>query len=143
MPISSDISSGKRQSVGLSAVARKPSKGKKSLVARNSDVTRINSDVGGRHLVERREARISIGPLPPPDELKKYEEALRGTGKAIVDEFKKNGQHRRIHQRISIAVASFSFVLVAIVIGLFFDGSYAPFAMAISFGLFLNFLYKN
>ena len=122
-------------------MAQKPSRGKKSIVAKNADVTRINSD--GRHLVERHEAHISIGPLPPPDELKKYEESLRGTGKAIVDEFKKNGQHRRIHQRISIAVASFSFVLVAIVIGLFFDGGYTPFAMALSFGLFLNFLHKN
>ena len=133
--------------MGLSAVARKPSKGKKSIVAKNApknaDVTRINSDGDGRHLVERREARISIGPLPPPDELKKYEEALRGTGKAIVDEFKKNGQHRRMHQWIGRGAASVSFVLVAIIIGLFFDGGYATFAIALSFGLFLNFLYKT
>ena len=123
--------------MGLSAVARKPSKGKKSLVAKNADVTRINSD--GRHLVERREARISIGPLPPPDELKKYEEALRGTGKVIVEEFRRNSQHRRTRQW----AACFCFVIVVAMIGFLFPVSYSPFAMALSLGLFLNFLYKT
>ena len=124
-------------------MAQKPSKGKKSLVAKNApknaDVTRISSGVSRRALVERREARISIGPLPPPDELKKYEEALRGTGKVIVEEFRRNSQHRRTRQW----GACVCFVIVVAMIGFLLPVNYSPFAMVLSLGLFLNFLHKN
>ena len=107
-------------------MAQKSSRSKKSIATKNADVTQI--DGGERGLIERHEAHISIGPLPPPDELKKYEEALRGTGKVIVEEFRKNGQHRRTRQW----AACVSFVIVVAMIGFLFPANYSPFAMALS-----------
>ena len=120
-------------------MAQKPSKGKKSIVAKNADVTRINADGG---LVEHHEARITIGPLPPPDVLKKYEEAEPGTAKIIVGEFQKNSQHYR-ERKLPLWLALVAFVGVAVSAIAFPENPYLPLAMTVSFGLFLNFLHKN
>ena len=121
-------------------MAKKSSKGKKPIATKNADVTQIDADGGERRLAERREVHISI---VPPDKLKKYEQALRGTGKALVGEFTKNSQHRRWQQWVSRVVAFVAFVIVVAIIGYFFQGGYSPWIILLSLGLFLNFLHKN
>jgi uncharacterized membrane protein len=64
-------------------------------------------------------ASAHAGPLPSPDTLREYESIVPGLPQTIIEEFKKEGAHRRRVQAIS-QYGTISIALVAIVSGTIF-----------------------
>jgi uncharacterized membrane protein len=63
-------------------------------------------------------ATAHIGPFPPPDVLRAYDEIVSGLSQILVDEFQKEAKHRRLTQSISqlgtLSIAALSIIVGAI-----------------------------
>lgn len=54
-----------------------------------------------------------IGPLPPPEELEKFNAAVPGAGARIVDEFVEQGKHRRGIEKKNASTNAFTTKVIA------------------------------
>lgn len=64
------------------------------------------------------------GPLPPPEMLQAYNETIAGSGELILEEFRKQGQHRRRAELLVILGQLYigPVIAVSVVLSAFFFG---------------------